>query len=230
MIYPVPASSVITQTFAEHLAAKEKYGWTNYNGGIDWGIPENTPVRAAMAGKVIWVGPDSQGISKGYGLHVRIECGGYILLFAHLSRVIVSVGQDVIATTIIGFSGNTGNSTGPHLHFEVRKGNVPIDPMPLLEPASIGTGVVLVPSLYLRMGPGRDFADVGGVQKGDSVIITRLQGNWARLPGDRWVCVQEGNDTYIKLTLSAATPLTPPDLSLEEKVTRLWAAHRDLWG
>jgi murein DD-endopeptidase MepM/ murein hydrolase activator NlpD len=92
--------------------------------GLDFGIPVGTPVETTMDGTVISAGWNNQG----YGNLVIVENGAYKTYYAHLSSIPVSVGDNVTAGTTIGLSGNTGNSTGPHLHYEIRKGNVPIDP------------------------------------------------------------------------------------------------------
>lgn len=83
-----------------------------------------TPVRTTMSGKVVSAGWDDQG----YGNLIIIENGPYRTYYAHLSKIMVSVGQTVLADTVIGKSGNTGNSTGPHLHYEVREDGKAINP------------------------------------------------------------------------------------------------------
>jgi murein DD-endopeptidase MepM/ murein hydrolase activator NlpD len=92
--------------------------------GLDFGIVVGTPVEATMDGKVISAGWNNQG----YGNLVIVENGSYRTYYAHLSSIPVSAGDTVTAGTTIGLSGNTGNSTGPHLHYEIRKDNVPINP------------------------------------------------------------------------------------------------------
>lgn len=92
--------------------------------GLDFGIVVGTPVETTMDGKVAYAGWNNQG----YGNLVIVENGDYKTYYAHLSSIPVSVGDTVTAGTTIGLSGNTGNSTGPHLHYEIRKNNVPIDP------------------------------------------------------------------------------------------------------
>ena len=92
--------------------------------GLDFGIKVGTPVEATMDGKVTYAGWNNQG----YGNLVIVENGDYKTYYAHLSSIPVSIGDSVAAGTTIGLSGNTGNSTGPHLHYEIRKNNVPIDP------------------------------------------------------------------------------------------------------
>jgi murein DD-endopeptidase MepM/ murein hydrolase activator NlpD len=92
--------------------------------GLDFGMVVGTPVEATMDGKVTYAGWNNQG----YGNLVIVENGDYKTYYAHLSSIPVSVGDSVTAGTTIGLSGNTGNSTGPHLHYEIRKNSVPIDP------------------------------------------------------------------------------------------------------
>lgn len=92
--------------------------------GLDFGIVVGTPIEATMDGKVIYAGWNNQG----YGNLVIVENGSYRTYYAHLSSIPVSVGETVTAGSTIGLSGNTGNSTGPHLHYEIRKNNLPIDP------------------------------------------------------------------------------------------------------
>jgi murein DD-endopeptidase MepM/ murein hydrolase activator NlpD len=92
--------------------------------GLDFGVVVGTPIEATMDGKVIHAGWNDQG----YGNLVIVENGSYRTYYAHLSSIPVSVGEMVTAGSTIGLSGNTGHSTGPHLHYEIRKNNVPIDP------------------------------------------------------------------------------------------------------
>jgi len=95
--------------------------------GIDIGIPTGTPVKTTMDGRVIHAGWNTQG----YGNLVIVENGAYRTYYAHLSSIPVSVGDEVKAGTTIGLSGNTGNSTGPHLHYEIRQNRVAINPAPV---------------------------------------------------------------------------------------------------
>ena len=86
--------------------------------GMDFSAPRNTPVYAASNGKIIRA--DSRSI--GYGKHIRINHGyGYVTLYAHLSKYNVRKGQKVKRGEVIGYVGNTGISTAPHLHYEVIK-------------------------------------------------------------------------------------------------------------
>lgn len=92
--------------------------------GLDFGIPTGTPVQSTMNGKVVYAGWNNQG----YGNLVIVENGAYRTYYAHLSEVPVRIGDRVSAGDTIGLSGNTGNSTGPHLHYEIRVNMRAIDP------------------------------------------------------------------------------------------------------
>lgn len=98
--------------------------------GIDIAAGEGAPVYAADAGVVV---KSASGYNGGYGNVVMIDHGnGYATLYAHLSQINVTVCQGVGAGTVIGAAGNTGNSFGAHLHFEVRKGGGFINPWSVL--------------------------------------------------------------------------------------------------
>ncbi len=92
--------------------------------GIDYATPIGTPIKAAYNGKVIFA-----GVKHGYGNTVVIRhTAGYKTLYAHLSRYIVHVGENVKTAERIAYSGNTGRSTGPHLHFGLSLNNRWINP------------------------------------------------------------------------------------------------------
>jgi len=96
--------------------------------GIDLSAPEGTLVRAAASGEVIYTGNQS-----GYGTIVILRHpGSLITLYAHNSAVLVKDGDRVESGTPIAKVGQTGRTTGPHLHFEVREGTRPRDPLPYL--------------------------------------------------------------------------------------------------
>jgi len=96
----------------------------NRHFGLDFGIPVGTDVKSTMSGKVVYAGWNNQG----YGNLVIVENGPYQTYYAHLSSIPVNVGDQVSQGQVIGLSGNTGNSTGPHLHYEIRRDGAPIDP------------------------------------------------------------------------------------------------------
>ena len=92
------------------------YRWGALHPGIDIAPPYGTPIAAAKSGVVIQAGP-----YYGYGNFVMIDHGGGMVTgYGHQSRIAVTQGQTVRQGQIIGYVGSTGDSTGPHLHFEVR--------------------------------------------------------------------------------------------------------------
>lgn len=98
---------------------------TGMHEGVDMGAPFGTPVYATGDGVV-----EFAGSGDGYGLLVEINHGnGVSTRYAHMSRIKVKDGQKVSRATVIGLLGNTGRSTGPHLHYEVRVSDVPKDPL-----------------------------------------------------------------------------------------------------
>lgn len=100
-------------------------GGRRFHAGVDLAAPNGTPVYAAAAGQVAVAGH-----AGGYGLLVELEHGsGLETRYGHLSRLNVVPGQTVQTGELIGFVGSTGNSTGPHLHYEKRINGVPVDPL-----------------------------------------------------------------------------------------------------
>ena len=94
--------------------------------GMDFSAPTGTPIYATSDGKVIRV----DGRAPGYGKHIRIDHGfGYVTLYAHLSKYNVRHGQEVKRGDVIGFVGNTGRSVAPHLHYEIRKDGIAVNPI-----------------------------------------------------------------------------------------------------
>lgn len=105
------------------------YRWGRQHEGIDLGMYEGAPIYAARAGTVAYA-----GCCGSYGNLVRIDHGdGMETYYAHCSRLLVSEGQQVEAGDIIAEVGSTGNSTGPHLHFEVRINGTSQDPLEWLD-------------------------------------------------------------------------------------------------
>ncbi len=94
--------------------------------GIDFMAKSGTPVVATADGEVVISGIKGNG----YGIHVDINHGyGYVTKYAHLSKVSVSVGQKIKRGDVIGYTGNTGLSKGPHLHYEIEKNGQKINPI-----------------------------------------------------------------------------------------------------
>ena len=119
-----------------HGRVTSPFGWRThpifkskiYHTGIDYGVPMGTPIKASNSGRVIY-----SGWYGGYGKVVILDHGNIhgsptTTLYAHMSQPKVSVGQNVTKGQVIGLSGSTGYSTGPHCHFEVRINGKPQNP------------------------------------------------------------------------------------------------------
>lgn len=92
---------------------------------LDFGVPVGTDIHSTMGGKVTYAGWNNEG----YGNLVIIKNGDYQTYYAHLSNIPVKVGQTIFEGEVIGKTGNTGNSTGPHLHYEIRRNGVGVNPL-----------------------------------------------------------------------------------------------------
>jgi len=140
LLFPMVGPAALTSSFGYRL--HPVLGSWLMHAGKDFAAPEGTPVVAALSGKVV-----SSGMAGGYGLTVEIEHANpkRRTLYAHLSELFVKTGDRVRQGEVIGRVGNTGLSTGPHLHFELRlpqdSGWVAVDPGDLDPgPAGIGAG------------------------------------------------------------------------------------------
>jgi len=120
-----PLTGMVTSAFGSQ-------GTREHHEGIDIDGVKGQPVHAAAAGRVIWVGTE-----RGYGNMVVIDHGeGWSTLYAHASRLLVGADEWVGAGEAIAEVGDTGNARGAHLHFEVHRSGLPVNPLPLL-----GTGI-----------------------------------------------------------------------------------------
>lgn len=101
--------------------------------GIDLAAPRGSAVMASHEGTIIYTGSGFKGYGKMIMIESNTESGtGFATLYGHLDKIVVYEGKKVNQGEVIGALGNTGRSSGPHLHFEIRKLNGPIDPLPLL--------------------------------------------------------------------------------------------------
>jgi|YNPMSStandDraft_1061717.scaffolds.fasta_scaffold00219_5 murein DD-endopeptidase MepM/ murein hydrolase activator NlpD len=181
--YPFVGSYPITQKFGENPQVYARFGLDGHN-GVDFGLPVGTPVLACADGVIEQVKMDAQG----YGLHIRHRLdsafGRYLVIYAHLSQTLVKPGDWVMSGHQIALSGNTGFSTGPHLHFEVRLDNKAVDPLPLLETSAedaqsekLQPGFARVSAeagLVIRLSGQRDGDNRRGLLKyGDTVEVVR---------------------------------------------------------
>jgi murein DD-endopeptidase MepM/ murein hydrolase activator NlpD len=133
-IWPEPTAQISQAFGPTSLPFEPPYGgYAHFHTGIDLVAPFGTPIVAADDGVVALVG----STNSGYGYYVVIaHSGGLDTLYGHLSTTLVKVGDPVTQGQTVGLEGSTGNSTGPHLHFELRINQRPIDPAPYLPPGA----------------------------------------------------------------------------------------------
>ncbi len=210
---PVTTHYPITQRFGEN---PQWYPLTNGHNGIDFGLPLHTPIFAAANGEVVRVSKDNTG----YGNHIRIKHkDNFLTLYCHLDTYDwseVFVDDLVVGGQLIGYSGNTGRSTGPHLHFEIRENNLAIDPAPLLSdclpgqlpPPSLEPIFELqvdddtTPYLNIRTGPGTTYPIIGRYQPGDMMTVIGFESDTI------WVRTEEGVVAMRYKGNNLATPIT----------------------
>lgn len=119
----LPANGHITSYFGNRVHPILRF--TRFHAGLDIGASWGSPIVAAGDGQVI-----GAGWAGGYGRQVRIvHAGGLVSSYSHMSDYAVAPGDLVHRGQVIGYVGSSGLSTGPHLHFEVRRGGVPVNPL-----------------------------------------------------------------------------------------------------
>lgn len=102
---------------------------TEFHDGVDIAVPQGTPVHATGAGVVTYAGWYS-----GYGLYVQIDHGyGIVSFYGHNSKILVHVGEHVVRGQVVSLSGDTGHSTGPHVHFGMHYRGLPVNPLQFIE-------------------------------------------------------------------------------------------------
>jgi murein DD-endopeptidase MepM/ murein hydrolase activator NlpD len=128
-LFVMPTKGIFTSGFG--------YRWGVLHAGIDLANSIGTPIRAVSDGVVIDAGP-----TAGYGMWVKLRhADGTVTLYGHVNTTMVSVGERVMAGDQIATMGNRGNSTGPHLHFEVLLGGTQrVDPVPWLAKRGLSVG------------------------------------------------------------------------------------------
>jgi murein DD-endopeptidase MepM/ murein hydrolase activator NlpD len=119
----MPANGPITSYFGYRYHPILHF--TRFHAGVDIGASSGSPIVAAGDGQVV-----SAGWSGGYGREVEIAHGGGIVsLYGHMSEIVAQQGSFVRRGQLIGYVGSSGLSTGPHVHFEVRQGGQPVNPL-----------------------------------------------------------------------------------------------------
>ena len=122
----MPVSGSIFCDYGKNVTCANGYVYANHT-GIDIPVPTSTPVHTTIAGTVVYAGPNDQG----YGNLVVVQNGKVQTYYAHNSAFDVTVGQFVQQGQTIARSGSSGNSTGSHVHYEVRVNGQPVDPRSL---------------------------------------------------------------------------------------------------
>ncbi len=131
MLASIPAIQPIANKDLKYIASG--FGWRIHpiyktekmHSGMDFTAPVGTPIHATGNGTVAKIEYDG----RGYGNNVILNHGwGFESLYAHMSKIMVRPGQKINRGDLLGYVGNSGSSTGPHLHYEVRKGGNPVNP------------------------------------------------------------------------------------------------------
>lgn len=194
------------------LATQRKVITTPYGNGhsgvdLGWQSTPNDAVLAHSQGVVTmayhWNGVRTYGDNNSYGNFVKIRhSNGYSTLYAHLNDISVKVGDIVVKGQVIGHMGNTGNSYGEHLHFEVRtpavngadsvtnptsyiEGDLPGLPTPCYK---TGNYKVTSDELNVRAGANTATKIIGQLKKGEVVHITETTGSWGKFVNG-WICL-----------------------------------------
>jgi murein DD-endopeptidase MepM/ murein hydrolase activator NlpD len=169
----------VTQVFGVGKGYSKSCRVDGTHNGVDYGTPIGTPILASEAGTVIRAYMDNTG----YGIHVRIKNNsGGGCLYAHLKKVTVMSGQKVKEGDQIGVSGNSGNSTGPHLHWEYRTSisvcATCVDPLGMVNtvesPAPAGESEghkVAWETLRVRLAPSLSGKEIGMMAAGDEIVF-----------------------------------------------------------
>lgn len=215
---------------------KIKRGFSSSHSGVDlgWTTTENDGVLAHSDGVVVFcqTGHKNNQGSTGnasYGNCVKLEhANGYYTLYAHLNDVAVFYGQKVSKGQIIGHMGNTGNSYGAHLHWEVRRGaSTCIDPAPYINadlpnlptekiketPVNYEVSVT-AKDLNVRGGPGTNYGSWGALVPGEYTVIAESDGagasRWGKLETGGWI------------SLDYAEKLGMEDTMTKDELYELW--------
>lgn len=181
---PFQGSHPLTQHFGENPDWYSKFGLLGHN-GVDFGTPMGTPIVVVDEGEAVEVWEDPPG----FGRYVKVKHGWGESLYAHLEQPLVRQGQKVGRGHLLGMSGNSGNSTGPHLHFGLRVAPYDrsdgwqgyVDPYPYFYPPA--TGAIIGPHIIGSIGP-----HVGLLRQWQPRVITVLDPSPEEMKALRAVC------------------------------------------
>lgn len=122
----------VCKTISQGYGVKNARYVKGYHTGVDIACANGSPIRAVDGGTIV-----AAGYNGAYGNQVKQQIGGLEVWYNHMSVIRVSKGDTVSQGETLGYEGTTGNSTGPHLHFEVRKNGTDVDPMPYLQGSAV---------------------------------------------------------------------------------------------
>jgi hypothetical protein len=200
LLKPLQGNPPITQLFGENPA---DYPLTHGHNGVDYGVPMGTPVRAAAAGLVTMAEMDLTG----YGNCIRIQHADCLTIYGHLDSFAVKRDEIVSPGDLIGYSNNTGHSTGPHLHFELRLASSiqsAVDPLPYLVDSLpvaplFRVRVLCSDGLNIRIGPGLTFSKIGILKQGAELDAQQIAGDfWLRIP-QGFICGRLNGQNFITI-------------------------------
>lgn len=216
LIYPVIGNYQVTQLFGAHSQPSsdpddqalylyyKKLGLKGHN-GVDIATPSGTPIYAAADGTVLKAGWDTQG----FGIRITIQHADNLRsLYGHLDAVCVASGDKVVRGQMIGRTGSTGYSSGPHLHWGVYDNGQAVDPLPYVEAeestqTSAAASIPAFPALpkikvtedFLRVreGPGTRYACVASLDAGETVpvigVVQEGANWWANIGRNQWTAI-----------------------------------------
>lgn len=212
-LIPPCEGGFITQNFGEHPEIYRQFGQPGHT-GRDYGINIGTPLHPMADGIVDKIAEEAGGFGKYVKLRHNSPRGVYYTYLAHMSKIDVMAGQLVRTTDPIGKSGNTGFSTGPHVHCELRVpwdvaqnyinsvSNIdlyfipPINP-PGPPPEPVDMVIVTASNLNVRVSPGITSTSVGYAKRGIALELTGKE-------------VESGGRTWLGVTLYVAKEFTKP--------------------
>jgi len=208
LICPLDNYVYISQTYAQHVARAYANGWKPYPtgnpndifyyGGIDYAVNSGTNAKVAADGVVSVL----ERWNVGYGIRISIDHGnGFTTVYGHNQSLNVVLGQQVKQGDIYGKTGNTGNSTGPHLHFELRLNGSPVDPEPYFEKEDVMQGQVLVNQLAVRTQPSAGGAGVvkRRINSGTMVEVSEIDTIWVKLNDGTYVAARYMGEELVKI-------------------------------
>jgi murein DD-endopeptidase MepM/ murein hydrolase activator NlpD len=233
--WPLPKQYKVTTAYGV------RGGWAaGFHTGADFACPQGTPVYAVYDGKV--VAKNSWGAD--YGTHVILKVGNAEWGYMHLSRITVAVGSQVKSGQIIGYSGNTGNTTGPHLHLEYRTApfkynNKVHDPIPQLMKKGVSSGISSISAGKNGSKSAADFAYWAGTRAGGKYVFgaARTPSNANQMQFDcsslvQWALYQVGITNFPGDTVSQTAYLNRKGtrISIEQAVNTRGALLYRLGG